>query len=67
MYELRHMKLTTIYCCYTVHVSFFFFFCVCVCTLPFICVCRLYQLSKESKLPMPAINIHDSVVKVRVL
>ena len=25
---------------------------------------RLYQLSKESKLPMPAINIHDSVVKV---
>lgn len=26
---------------------------------------RLYQLSKEDKLPMPAINVHDSVVKVR--
>ena len=25
---------------------------------------RLYQLSKEGQLPMPAINIHDSVVKV---
>lgn len=25
---------------------------------------RLYQLSKEDKLPMPAINVHDSVVKV---
>ena len=25
---------------------------------------RLYQLSKEAQLPMPAINIHDSVVKV---
>ena len=25
---------------------------------------RLYQLSKEGHLPMPAINIHDSVVKV---
>ena len=28
---------------------------------------RLYQLSKEDKLPMPAINIHDSVVKVRMV
>ncbi len=27
---------------------------------------RLYQLSKEDKLPMPAINVHDSVVKVGV-
>ena len=27
---------------------------------------RLYQLSKEDKLPMSAINIHDSVVKVSV-
>jgi adenosylhomocysteinase len=27
---------------------------------------RLYQLSKEEKLPMPAINIHDSVVKVTI-
>ena len=27
---------------------------------------RLYQLSKEGQLPMPAINIHDSVVKVHV-
>ena len=26
---------------------------------------RLYQLSKEENLPMPAINVHDSVVKVR--
>ena len=26
---------------------------------------RLYQLSKEDNLPMPAINVHDSVVKVR--
>ena len=26
---------------------------------------RLYQLSKEGQLPMPAINVHDSVVKVR--
>ena len=26
---------------------------------------RLYQLSKEGHLPMPAINVHDSVVKVR--
>lgn len=26
---------------------------------------RLYQLSKEGKLPMPAINVHDSVVKTR--
>ena len=25
---------------------------------------RLYQLSKEDRLPMPAINVHDSVVKV---
>ncbi len=25
---------------------------------------RLYQLSKEEHLPMPAINVHDSVVKV---
>ena len=28
---------------------------------------RLYQLSKDSHLPMPAINVHDSVVKVHVL
>jgi hypothetical protein len=28
---------------------------------------RLYQLSKENQLPMPAINIHDSVVKVSVM
>ena len=27
---------------------------------------RLYQLSKENHLPMPAINVHDSVVKVVV-
>ena len=27
---------------------------------------RLYQLSKEGQLPMPAINIHDSVVKVGI-
>ncbi len=27
---------------------------------------RLYQLSKEDNLPMPAINVHDSVVKVGV-
>lgn len=26
---------------------------------------RLYQLSKEGQLPMPAINIHDSVVKTK--
>jgi adenosylhomocysteinase len=26
---------------------------------------RLYQLSKETRLPMPAINIHDSVVKTK--
>ena len=25
---------------------------------------RLYQLSKEGQMPMPAINVHDSVVKV---
>ena len=25
---------------------------------------RLYQLSKEDQLPMAAINVHDSVVKV---
>ena len=25
---------------------------------------RLYQLSKENHLPMSAINVHDSVVKV---
>lgn len=28
---------------------------------------RLYQLTKTSQLPMPAINIHDSVVKVSAL
>ena len=27
---------------------------------------RLYQLSKEEKLPMPAMNVHDSVVKVSI-
>lgn len=27
---------------------------------------RLYQLSKDDRLPMPAINVHDSVVKVNV-
>ena len=29
------------------------------------CCTRLYQLSKETRLPMPAINIHDSVVKTK--
>lgn len=27
---------------------------------------RLYQLSKDNHLPMPAINVHDSVVKVNI-
>ena len=39
--------------------------CVDMCVSELCLLCRLYQMSKESKLPMPAMNIHDSVVKVK--
>ena len=44
-------------CIIHVHINFMYVHYVCH---------RLYQLSKEDKLPMSAINIHDSVVKVSI-